>query len=214
MINEVCPSTYYGNDLTKQCTQSKTFTNEACPSSPTLTYYDNDYKLCVENCSTNPSRYAYIGAGANNQSCLECKNTINTVCPSSFYADDTTRKCVTTCPVNTYYYVNGVLRQCVIRCPANTYANLNKTCVAAASCSTGTTVPYFGDDLSNRCVTSCPTGANTYADSTTGRCLAVCSPTFYSDPTTLKCVSDCPTGPPRYYGSDVTRTCVLNCTAG
>lgn len=121
--------------------------NAACPSSPTLTFYDASYKLCVETCPSNPSLYAYIGTGSSNQTCL-------TYCPTGYYADDTTRKCVDTCPTNASYYVNSVVRQCVTRCPANFYSNLNKTCVAPLSCSTGTTVKYFGDDLSSICVTS------------------------------------------------------------
>lgn len=60
----------------KHAQQVKSFSNEACPSSPTLTFYDNNYKTCVEHCSTNPSTYAYLGPGASNQTCLQCNSRV------------------------------------------------------------------------------------------------------------------------------------------
>ena len=54
------------------------------------------------------------------------------------------------------------------------------------------TLGYLGDPITKRCVIDCNT---TYADNTTGRCVATCPriPQFYyGNPINSKCVLKCP----------------------
>eukprot|EP00919_Chromeraceae_sp_WS-2016_P042974 GHVR01102759.1.p1 GENE.GHVR01102759.1~~GHVR01102759.1.p1 ORF type:complete len:158 (+),score=3.53 GHVR01102759.1:357-830(+) len=91
-----CPTTpsLYANDLTQLCVA-------VCPWDPAdannQTYYDNYYRKCTLNCSSNPSTYAAFGT--TNRTCL-------TYCEANSYALDTTRKCVDTCPSGSYYFIN------------------------------------------------------------------------------------------------------------
>lgn len=68
------------------------------------------------------------------------------------WGEPDTRKCVTTCPVGTYYQIYGLARLCVSKCYPNYYANLEKVCVNALGGCPITPVMYYGDDLSNLCV--------------------------------------------------------------
>jgi hypothetical protein len=61
---------------------------------------------------------------------------------------------------------------------------LSRTCVKICNMTLG----FFGDPLTKRCVIDCNT---TYADNTTGRCVATCPriPQFYyGNPINNKCV--------------------------
>lgn len=102
-------------------------------------------------------------------------------CPSTTWGDPNTRICVSTCPVNTYYQIYGLARICVARCYPNYYADLNRTCVAAASCPTSP-VFYYGDDSTNLCVKNCPAGLGYYAEPATHKCVYFCTLGTFGDP--------------------------------
>ena len=75
------------------------------------------------------------------------------ICHNNF-ADNSTNKCVDTCPDDPDYY--GDDHVCVFYC---------------------TTPNYYADPDSRECVTRCPnvTEGNTYGDPLTGRCVLTCS---------------------------------------
>ena len=116
------------------------------------------------------------------------------------------RKCVTACPVGTFYK-NDSTPKCVSRCPDNYYGYpVDRNCKLGGSCPTSP-VRYFADETTNLCVVYCP--VNTFADNSTGRCLVFCSSNYYADPTTWQCVQTCPLD---YYRSNITQSCLQKCT--
>lgn len=128
-------------------------------------------------------------------------------CPSTTYADYNSSRCVTACPVGTFY-MDGTTPNCTTRCPNNYYANpINKMCVPGSSCPSSP-APYFADDTTNLCVAACP--ANYFADSFTQRCLVFCSVNYWGDSSSGVglCVQTCPS---TYYRDNVTRKCVQVC---
>jgi hypothetical protein len=98
-------------------------------------------------CSTNPSEFADLATNT----CVAGTVFFISDCPGTTWGDPDLRKCVATCPYNTYYQIYGTARLCTSRCYPNYYANLQRVCVAAADCPE-TPVMYYGDDLSNMCV--------------------------------------------------------------
>jgi hypothetical protein len=85
-----------------------------------------------------------------------------TYCPDPLYADDSTRSCVASCPVEMFYQIVGSLRICTSKCYPNYYSNQSQICVTAANCPSSP-AKYYGDDLSGLCVQNCPNNSNTYA---------------------------------------------------
>ncbi len=107
------------------------------------------------------------------------------------FADNTTYRCVLTCPPD--YWASNVTtsnitnRECVTRC---------------AILANGTY--YFADNYTKRCVLNCPVNLMTYADKVSQRCVADCpevglngSRTF-ADDSTKTCVYTCPANPWTY----------------
>lgn len=125
-------------------------------------------------------------------------------CPATTWGDPDTRKCLTTCPVGTFYQAYGLTRLCVSRCYANYYADLDRICVTAQNCPQSP-IMYYGDDLSNKCVQECPYNSSTFGENSTQKCVFFCSLGTFADDITGKCVAICPVGPPRQYGSNISR---------
>jgi hypothetical protein len=109
-------------------------------------------------------------------------------CPTTLYADDSTRLCVNTCPTGKFYQINGTsLRICTSKCYPNFYANSSQVCVDASLCPSAP-LKLYGDDLSGLCVISCPVNSGTYAEESSRKCVQHCILGTFADPTTLKCV--------------------------
>jgi hypothetical protein len=93
-------------------------------------------------------------------------------CPSGTYADNSTWKCVTYCPINPALYADKNSSICVINCPNN----------------------FYGDDFSRTCVSTCPTNPVYYAYDLTHRCYKDCLYPYFGQtdlPDIGKCVSAC-----------------------
>ena len=74
-----------------------------------------------------PSTYEYADVNGTERVCL-------LQCPLGYFADNSTRSCVTTCPSNPNYFADLASRTCVSLCPETAttkyYAdNLTRTCV-------------------------------------------------------------------------------------
>lgn len=99
------------------------------------------------------------------------------------------RACVaiTACPANTYSYT--VNMSCVSFCPGPSYYQLGTACVT--NCSSHASLKY-ADDLTRKCVSSCPSGS-------------------YKDSLSFKCVTACPTAPSQYYIAESWNNCTTVC---
>lgn len=78
-------------------------------------------------------------------------------CPSSFYEDDESRKCVSTCPSDpnpTYYYDDATSDECVEVCPGATLADPTTMSCITTLCPTNPSL--FAYD--NKCIDECPSG--------------------------------------------------------
>lgn len=142
-----------------------------------MTYADEDSGYCVFNCSPKYS--------------LDDPNLCLDACPSPYYRDPTTFKCVLECPshpVRYYKVVTSSDRRCDVNCPSG----------------------ELRDTFSFSCVTVCPLSPPTYADSSTGNCVTVC-PTTYANAQSRTCMSPCPSG---MFATDITRKCVHQCING
>lgn len=151
---------------------------------------------CEAHCSSYPSvRYA----DDNLKSC-------ELSCAGSLKKDDTTRKCVSTCP----YLYDPTTDKCVDKCPTQStlgelFANLtsnNNTCIVASSCPTST----WADSDSRTCASSCPSGTYKYDK----YCVSYCPNDYFIDTTTQSCVTpaNCPTSK---FADNQTRSCVSQC---
>lgn len=127
----VCPSGTFASDASRQCVAT-------CPVG--TVYMNTSTPTCLSRC---PDNY-YQDPISNN-----CK--VGGTCPSSpvkYFADDTTNKCVKTCPNNTFADITG---RCLI------------------FCSSG----YFADSTTWKCVLDCP--FNYYRSNVTKSCLLKCT---------------------------------------
>lgn len=104
--------------------------------------------------------------------------------------DLVSRVCVgaANCPAGTLSY--AVNMSCVSFCPGPAHYALGSACVT--NCSAHASLKY-ADDLTRRCVSSCPSGT-------------------YRDPLSFRCVTVCPTAPVQYFvsGGD----CLTGCPEG
>lgn len=91
----------------------------------------------------------------------------------------------------------------------------------------------FGENTTQTCVSSCPTGSWAYQNTTDKICIDICPgtwfadnsttlnicvqncpkiPSLFADSTTKKCVAQCPiSGGVTYYADSTTQTCVADC---
>jgi hypothetical protein len=110
-------------------------------------------------------------------------------CDSPYYRDPTTFRCVLLCPTYPVAYfrmINETDRKCGLSCPSGQYRDFNTM----------------------SCVTKCPASPITFADGTSGNCLAVCSLNFFGYTTQRTCLPHCPTG---MFADNLTRMCVSKC---
>ena len=116
-------------------------------------------------------------------------------CPIGYFADNSTRMCVTDCPSDPNYFADWFSRTCVALCPETD------------------TTKYYGDIVTRSCVEDCPTVTNnTYRDSILRICMPVCSDKQYSDNSTGNCVEVCPSDPDMFGQIDI-KVCVYVCDA-
>ena len=202
----VCPSGYFSENVTRTCTT-------LCPFSPVQLYAYNGTKECMPYCNDSY-------ADDNNRKCVaQCLST------SYPNADNSTNKCVFTCPADpdfyadsnvcVYYcttpgyYADTNLRLCVARCTNVTHNQYGdpRTGRCVQSCSLGT----WGDNSTNLCVSTCPAGS--FADNSSGKCVADCPKDegIYADMLLHVCASTCSGG---YFGSQVNQTCIQVCDMG
>lgn len=150
-----------------------TYNNPAtgsCSSSCSSPYYaDNTTMACVTACSANPMTFASVSSSGARECVGRCD-------PSKMH-DMVNRICVATnaCPTNTYSY--SINMSCVSFCPGPSHYQLDTACVT--NCSSHATLKY-SDDVSRKCVATCPTGS-------------------YKDTLSYKCVTACPTAPIQYF---------------
>ena len=138
-------------------------------------------------------------------------------CPSGYFAQtDTNRRCVATCKSGTWG--NEVTRVCITdplnECPSETWADDHlHLCTGLCTASEG----YYGNNLTKKCVTSCPSPSFAYDG--TRVCIDICPPSqvnsgYFGDPgtsPTRKCFLTCQTSS-LYRDVEASRTCVTACT--
>jgi hypothetical protein len=67
-----------------------------------------------------------------------------------------------------FLFADMTLKQCKTKCPPLYYGNrLTQICVSPNSCQNN----FFADDSTNMCVSVCPSSQNTFGDSNTKRCV-------------------------------------------
>lgn len=165
---------------------------------PAPSYYQLE-KACVTNCSTHATlKYA-------DDITRKCVSS----CPSGTYKDDVNYKCVSVCPTApVQYYVSITEGKCTTLCPEGTYADpADKVCVAACSLSP----PLFAEEVNNVCVSTCPAALNSFADLTTGKCVNSCPSGYFADSRDRTCKQNC-----TYLFADSgvnPKACVSNCSA-
>jgi proprotein convertase subtilisin/kexin type 5 len=157
-------------------------------------------------CPSYPSYYAYNNTV--NGSCVQ-------YCPFGTFSLDSSRLCVTTCPV--YYYVNYTLNdvqyKCVASCPQKTFLNSSNFCVNATQCPSG----YYGDPLNVVCTASCPGNSSVQmfanTDPNIKMCQYICPNGYYRQniSSNRTCVSSCLSN---YYIDYVNLICVTTCPSG
>lgn len=122
-------------------------------------------------------------------------------CPIGYFADNSTRNCVTGCPSNPNYFADWLSATCVTLCP-----------------QTSTTI-YYSDTLTRTCVDTCPNQTlsngtlwHTFRDTVLRVCIAVCSGNQFADDSTGNCTQVCPSYPDMF-GQMSIKTCVYRCNA-
>ena len=152
------------------------------------------------------------------------------VCPSGYYAINSTtnRVCTTIC--DNGFWADNYTRTCVNlkrNCSNQTYADTaRKMCVIGTSCTTGTyadpitmgcesrcnSSTQFGDPSTNLCVTRCPTSPDYY--SLNGLCTDTCTNGTFADyQANRSCVARCSISPKALYGTSAFR-CVQAALCG
>lgn len=199
---------YYADPTTRLCSQT-------CTNTTSIPLVKNDVNLtCVSSCQ--PGFFMDPNLGA-------CKNS----CSQNLYADNSTRLCVSVCPISPYLFgENGTYtcvenclvssqfkyiagRMCVVNCPSGTFRD-NNTRVCEYTCTNYT----YADSNTSYCVSNC---TPRYSYDPTHLCVSSCSSPYYKDPTTYKCVITCPTYPLPYFqmiDSNGDRKCDTNCPSG
>lgn len=139
----------------------------------TYEFSNNTFRGCLYVCPPqvfNASLQIDLFADNTTWTCVD-------VCPYGFYAfkhptDNTIRTCVRMCPMvgTTYYYAEDSTRMCVTDCPLlyeGTYADkIDFKCTQVCSRE------QFKDNSTATCVYRCPNG--TYANNVTWNCSAWC----------------------------------------
>jgi hypothetical protein len=138
----------YANEFTRACVT-------VCPASKGLVGDQLIWK-CVARCSSL-TQYADLNAGY----CVS-------LCPSGYFADNSTQTCVSNCSQYTLMYGDTVNRVCVTVCPTSTlYTDeLQRLCVVATSCSPS----FFAYNTSGSCIAKCPISPDYYGDPITQIC--------------------------------------------
>lgn len=130
-----------------------------CPTTPSITYGDNNTRSCVSNCSLGK-----FGDPTTRNCVTQCPN-ITTTGTSTYYADTSTGQfiCVVTCPILPSLFGRNDTNRCVLECPIPTYGDqtTNRTCVTR--CPIAGAVIYFAQNTSRICVTVCRMGTWGYA---------------------------------------------------
>ena len=194
-----------------------------CPTSPSMTFGDNNTRSCQSNCTLGK-----YGDPTTRFCVTQCPNSVATG-NSMYYADTSTGQyiCVVICPVLPRLFGQNTTNMCVVECPQPLYGDQtgNRSCVG--TCPLISSVVHFSQNTSRICVTTCENGTWGYtasrqcvenpfhcmaqwADSTTNLCVTTCPATAssFGDPTTKLCVTLCPD---TYFADYSTRTCVQTC---
>ena len=134
----VCPDGYFSENVTRTCTA-------LCPSTPVKLFAYNGTRECMPYCNDSY-------ADESNWKCVS--QCLSVAFPN---ADNSTNKCVFTCPSDPDFYADSNV--CVYYC---------------------TTASYYADPSDRICRSRCTnvTGAggfNQYGDPRTGRCVENCS---------------------------------------
>ena len=83
-----------------------------------------------------------------------------------YFAEDQNRTCVLSCPWNSSLYGDNTTKKCVATCPVGYFADeMMKICTQL--CSMG-----YGDNTTRKCVMNCPT--KYFADDQTRMCVLKC----------------------------------------
>jgi hypothetical protein len=132
-----------------------------CPTSPSMTFGDNNTRSCVSNCSLGK-----YGDPTSRNCVTQCPN-VTTTATSTFYADTSTGQyiCVVICPSLPRLFGLNSTNMCVSQCPQPNYGDQtgNRTCVPTCPLIGG--VVHFAQNTSRICVTVCMTGTWGYTAS-------------------------------------------------
>lgn len=134
-----CPSLTYGDNDTRLC-HPQCFFGAVLNNRTKFTFADNSTNFCVFACPQ------YTWADNNTATCT-------TQCTLGTFADDSTWRCVAMCPANPISYSYAPTRQCLYACPNNYFASdVGRMCMLGA-CPTAPSF-YFRDHQNNHCVLS------------------------------------------------------------
>jgi hypothetical protein len=129
-------------------------------------------------------------------------------CPESKFGDNSTNKCVTTCPQSQLYFGNPdpSVRECVKNCPNGTFADPNNN----RECRPYCLAPRFSENKTNTCEMGCQTG---YSNERTRQCIGVCTTGYYGHDGI--CYKDqCPSVSPTVFADDISSMCIAKCPNG
>lgn len=132
-----------------------------CTIYPLMQFFNPSSMYCVANCPNGtfaePLRQICIGtcAGSPSYYGYSLNNTCLLVCPSAFYADNSTRMCVMFCPQTTLQFADNTTNLCVSQCPQTPelYGELGAD--GYRRCVTTCSVGYFADPLTRVCLPRC-----------------------------------------------------------
>jgi hypothetical protein len=192
-----CSIGTFGDSTSRNCVAQ-------CPNvstTGTSTFYGDTSTgqyVCVAICPILPALF-----GRNDT------NRCVTTCPIPNYGDQTgNRSCVPTCPIisGVVYFAQNTSRICVTVCITGTWGyTAYQECVETPiNC-----LAQWADNTTNLCVSICPATAGTFADPTTKFCVTTCPNTYYSDYSQRMCVQACPSNVYIHgtFGNNQTKIC-------
>ncbi len=157
----------------------------------------------MSTCPINAGTFGFYNTTSGSRLCVS-------MCPSNYFAEPLQRTCTTFCPNSsaTLYYAYNTTRECLLQCKDSFAFDDTRQCVTQCS---GSNYPN-ADNSTNKCVATCPSSPDYYADSNV--CVFYCTTAnYFADPIGRVCTQRCSNGSAYIqYGDRRTGRCEKKCS--
>ncbi|MCE2999098.1 MAG: hypothetical protein LW892_04595 [Betaproteobacteria bacterium] len=130
-------------------------------------------------------------------------------CPFGYFANPTSRYCVTQCVISPNLYADNLTRACSSSC-TNAQFTFKSPTQSFGICVFICPAGYFADTRTMSCVTLCPNG--TFGSTVNNTCNQECQQSQFRDSVNRLCQNVCPAAN-SLFGEPYSRTCVTACNS-